>query len=231
MGAKITVIGKAADIRLVESPIKNGMPITCLEIETGGSPSTPKGLPNASVIQYTVLMNDRQYARLRMELEELSLTAGEATLVVHGELNLDLPMNIVHGEIGVIAFHVTVVEAIGSFIPSGKPPPPSGEVEFRQGHGESLPESLDCRQITVPEELRRNPPQREKVEKAIAYYRQHRVLEEPVKVLKTGNGWILVDGYTKYLAAGELGLNEVPIAVVNKWLMPSAKNGPRMKTS
>ncbi|MCL6639157.1 MAG: ParB/RepB/Spo0J family partition protein [Firmicutes bacterium] len=230
MSAKITVIGKAIDVRQVESPVKKGLNITCFEIETGGSPTTPKGLPHASVIHYTVLVNDRQYAKLRMELEELSLTVKEATLVVHGELNLDLPMDVVQGEIGVIAFHVTVVEAAGGA--GRKVPEPAREAGGTPNTGaEPVPVALSRRQITIPEELKRNPPQREQVEKVIAYYKKHLALEEPIKVLKTGNGWLLVDGYTKYMAAGELGLSEVPVIVVNKWLMPFAKTEPRMKTS
>jgi len=40
-----------------------------------------------------------------------------------------------------------------------------------------------------------------------------------------------VVGYIKYLAAGEQGLSEVPVTVLNKWLMPAAKKSSRMKTS
>lgn len=59
--------------------------------------------------------------------------------------------------------------------------------------------------ILIPEHYDMSPPRREKIDKAIAYYQENGKLDTPITVAKDG---ILVDGYARYLALRELGVEE-----------------------
>lgn len=80
------------------------------EMTEGGSPAAPKNLPKSSKIHFTVIMNDRQVNKLISELEAHSLPFSHANLFVDGEMTLDLPMDVVEGEIGVVAYMVQSID-------------------------------------------------------------------------------------------------------------------------
>ena len=59
--------------------------------------------------------------------------------------------------------------------------------------------------ILIPEHFDMSPPKREKIDSAIAYYQEHGCLDTPLTVAKDS---ILVDGYSRFLALKELGVEE-----------------------
>ena len=61
--------------------------------------------------------------------------------------------------------------------------------------------------ITVPAAFARTRPKPEKIAETINYYKKHGKFDKPV-VIK-GDSNLLVDGYKRYVAAKELGLNSV----------------------
>lgn len=106
MGAKITVAGEVQKIRIMKNPWNPQVNLNCLDVVTAGSPASPKGLPPASKISYTILVNDRSYNKLVADLKEFDLKLKGTKIFVQGEITLDQPLNIVEGEIGVIAFNI-----------------------------------------------------------------------------------------------------------------------------
>lgn len=112
MPVKIKVTGPVKKVRTVKSPLDKKVNWNMLEITTGGSPAAPKGLPLASAkVNYTVLLNDKQYKKLKSELEEFNLPLIGAKMFVEGEITLDQPLSIVEGEIGVIAYQFHCIDA------------------------------------------------------------------------------------------------------------------------
>ena len=84
----------------------------CLNIESGGSPAAPKGLPAASKMTFTCILNDKQMNRLKAQMEEVGLTLGRGSkILVRGEQNIDLPTSIITGDMGLVAFQVEAIEA------------------------------------------------------------------------------------------------------------------------
>src|SRR5690554_6533859 len=110
MGAKITITGKVSKIRVLPNTILKKGSISCLEIKTAGSPNLSKGLPMASTVHYTVMVNDKQYNRLQRELKEHGLKLRGGDVLVQGEINLDMPLDVVEGEIGVIAYKISSLD-------------------------------------------------------------------------------------------------------------------------
>ena len=229
MGAKITLVGKIKEIRHIKSPVNEKVELSCFEIETGGSATAPKGMPTASLIQYTVLVNDKQYKKLQSELDTLALTVEDATLVIQGEITIDQPMDVVEGDIGVIAFNVGCVETTKK-----EKVAQEVKVETIEKTAGPIPCMVSFEHIDIPEKFA--TPSRVKVDNVIAHYKEHGVLIEPVKIKKSGDRWLLVDGYTKFVAAQELGLNEIPAIIVpDNWVDPDdrslIKKKPRKKVS
>lgn len=60
--------------------------------------------------------------------------------------------------------------------------------------------------IILPSHLQNSIPRKEKLDKILRYYIQHKEFDVPV--ILEGN--ILVDGYARYYAAKECGIKEVP---------------------
>lgn len=110
MPAKIKVTGEVKRIRQVRSPLNNKVFWFCLDITTGGSPASPKTLPPASTVDYTILTSEKQYRKLTEEMQAHGLRLKGSKVFVEGEITLDLPIEIVSGEIGVITFKIESVE-------------------------------------------------------------------------------------------------------------------------
>jgi hypothetical protein len=107
---KIKVTGDVQKIRQVKNPTNPQTWLWCLDIKTGGSPASPKGLPKASDIEYTALLNDRTYTRLISEMQEHRLKLKGSKVAIDAELTIDMPMDIVPGEIGLIVYKIDSVD-------------------------------------------------------------------------------------------------------------------------
>jgi hypothetical protein len=235
MGAKITITGTVSKIRKVsinseQKKRKGKVNINCLEIITGGSPNAPKGLPAASQIHFTVLCNDKQFNKLKKELDEHNLSLKNSSILVQGELNLDQPLSLVEGDIGVIAFQLQSLDVMKlereqektaeetAATTENTPKQEKGQ-EKEQGKEsnselENKPKVLPLSQIFIPEAIRATRPRAEKLINFIKFYKEHGYFDKNVKVKQDNNkGWMLIDGYARFVAAEELGLNEIIIDV------------------
>ncbi len=71
--------------------------------------------------------------------------------------------------------------------------------------------TLNTADITILPEFKNTPPSQYKVDRAIQYYAEHGAFDEPVTCLPDHT---LINGYSRYVAALELGVNEVPARIV-----------------
>lgn len=109
MAAEIRIMGKINKHRKVTY---QGKKINSFEINIGGSENAPKKLPLSSRnIHYSCLLNDKQFDKLRRELHEIGIPhiLGQQVFL-RGEITIDLPMDIIQGEIGVIVFEIGSIE-------------------------------------------------------------------------------------------------------------------------
>lgn len=75
---------------------------------------------------------------------------------------------------------------------------------------------LDISFISIPEDFLSTPPRREKVLDVIEYYKLYGKIKKPIVVRKHPHAnmmYILKDGYARYLAAQDLGLEKVEVLV------------------
>lgn len=79
---------------------------------------------------------------------------------------------------------------------------------------QDIPSSLKLSEILIPTLYEKHPPHAEKIDRALVYYQEHGKFDKQVAVQKIREGWLLTDGYTRYLAAEELGLEDVPVRVI-----------------
>lgn len=68
---------------------------------------------------------------------------------------------------------------------------------------------LPLKAIAIPVMFLKTKPSEAKVKLRKDYYEKNNALPQPVRVSSEGN--VLLDGYATYVAAVELGLNEVPV--------------------
>lgn len=220
MGAKITITGAVLKVRKVENPKQKKAFINCLEIETGGSPNAPKGLPIASMVNYTVMCNDKQLNKLKRELETYNLPLKGGNILVQGEINLDQPLSVVEGEIGVIAFQLQSLDAMKLQKEQEQAEGPKQnkvEEEIIVETPTPIPTVLPLTQIFVPEAIRATRPRVEKLEDCINYYKEHGRFDKEIKVRYIEDkGWVLQDGYARLVAAEELGLTEINVFTEKK---------------
>lgn len=111
MPAKITLTGFLKKMKIIKNPIRpNQSNWNMYEMEESGSPAPPKGLPLASKVHYTVIMNDRQHKKFHQELEENNLSWRDTKVAIIGEITLDIAANIIEGEIGIIPMQIQIIE-------------------------------------------------------------------------------------------------------------------------
>lgn len=110
MAHKIKVSGEVKKWRQIRSPLNQNQFWYLLDIPTGGSPASPKGLPKASQIEFTAIVNDRVWKALSADLEEFDLKLKGSKVFIDGEITLDQPMDVVPGEIGVLVYQIGVAE-------------------------------------------------------------------------------------------------------------------------
>lgn len=70
---------------------------------------------------------------------------------------------------------------------------------------------VDISDIFISEAFRKSPPRQEKIDKNIAYYKEHSTIDEPLKLLQDNR---LVDGYARYVAAKECGAASLPCIIL-----------------
>lgn len=110
MPHKIKLTGDVQKIRQLKNPFNPQTWLWCLDIRTGGSPASPKGLPKASEIEYTALLNERTYNRLVTDMQDHNLRLKGSKVAIEAEITIDMPMDIVPGEIGLIVYKIDSVE-------------------------------------------------------------------------------------------------------------------------
>ncbi len=79
-----------------------------------------------------------------------------------------------------------------------------------------LPPTLILEAIVIPPSFKRSKPNPAKVKEKIGYYKKHGKFDKPIKVNKTQKGWLLIDGYSRYIAALEMGLSETQVEIEEK---------------
>lgn len=213
MGAKITLTG------LPTGPIVTTPQYFRFEMEEGGSPAPPKGLPRASVMTFTVLVATKAGKKLGLPRKPAH------RLVVQGELVADLPISECPGELGVIAFKIEEILPKEALVPdnsSAVPAPPiRPEVAPRRPSAGSRPDLsaypvVPLEQIAIPEAFLRTLPNAQRTAELQMQVQKWGQLDEPVVVERTIEppGYLLKDGYRRYLIARQLGWETVPVRIV-----------------
>jgi len=109
MGAKIVLTGvRSSSLRKTDK-------YYAFEMILGGSPTAPKGLPLASAsVQYTVFVSLKAAKRANLEL-----VSAEQKWLVQGEIVLDVSVDECPGEIGVVAYQISVLPAFEESVALG----------------------------------------------------------------------------------------------------------------
>lgn len=68
-------------------------------------------------------------------------------------------------------------------------------------------DKINISKIIIPEALSKSKPSKLKLNNVKAYYAEHGEFDKPVILTKDN---ILIDNYIRYLAAAQLGINEIP---------------------
>lgn len=238
MSHKITLTGNpCSDLKKVDS-------ILSFDLETGGSESSPKGLPSSrNAINYTVFCNQKQLRKVGLLEGDIK----EHKLLVQGEPVLDLPLEKCSGRIGVTCFNIEKIEKKAKEKPEEGTPITSSTEEVKIGIVETPP--VKCIKV---EEKEVNEPAKEEIIKEKRTVDKPEVDDIPEKFLlseivipeqflKTPprrekiNETIdfynknnrfdkpvvlkkktltLVDGYKRYVAGKELGLSEILVKFI-----------------
>ena len=195
MPHKITLTGTP-----VSSLCKKGSFYT-FDMEEGGSPASPKGLPGGSTITYTVFINEKQLKKAGLTEQ----TIKEQKIMVQGEPTLDVPVDDCPGEIGVICFQVSILAGKKETTEpvkikaEEKPKGPKGTEDF-----------ISLKQIVVPEEFLNSRPNPEKTQQVVNYVKRTGHLDEPLTINRDTK--VLTDGYRRYIVAQKIELDLVPVA-------------------
>lgn len=91
---------------------------------------------------------------------------------------------------------------------------PASEPEKPAEEKKETPTSLKLEEIRVPTMYQKRPPNPNKIDHALSFYKEHGAFDKPVEVKETLKGWMLSDGYTRYLAAQKLDMEEIPVRVL-----------------
>lgn len=220
MGAKITLVGT------MDSTLRKTDKYFAFEMDLGGSPTAPKGLPLPSrSVQYTAFVSHK--AGRKINLESLSKTE---KIVIQGEIALDIPIEQCPGEIGVIAFQVSIVPSMDE-TKDTKNDEAAALEETKKAMYETAasvetiapvevaPETenknviVPISDIHVPEEYLQTTLHPLKTEALRQLVREHGELDKPIAVKIQDNQYWLTDGYRRYVIASEEGFKEVPIQI------------------
>jgi len=200
MPQKITLTGiPTTPPRIVKSLMdrNNSIKVYAFEMNEGGSASS-ESLPVGSNIEFTVFIDESQLKGAGLTEETLTTSR----VLVHGEIIMDLSMDICLGEIGVTASYIKIV------------PEEKSSIDFKI-HIELEPEEEDTGEprefkldlIVVPEN---QPPYKEiTLEKLREYVKANGKLDMPLIINKKTR--VLMETYPRYLVAKEFKLETVPV--------------------
>lgn len=74
---------------------------------------------------------------------------------------------------------------------------------------------VSMKQVQIPEELTHTPPKRFKIDRAIKYYLENSRMSKPIEVIQLDDGgFMLKDGYARFIASRELKLEDLEVLVV-----------------
>lgn len=110
MPHKLNLTSEVLKIRQIRNPLNPKTFWWCLDLRSAGAVASPRGLPKASEIDYTAILNERTYNKLIEDLAAHELKLKGAKVAIVGEITLDQPMDIVPGEIGVIVYTIESIE-------------------------------------------------------------------------------------------------------------------------
>lgn len=179
--------------------------LCAFEMEEKGSDNPPKGLPKSTRISYTVFANKKQLKKVGIELNKKP----SQKLLIQGEPTLDVPLNICRGEIGVVCFQIQVLPEKNDT---------QGIQDDQEKKAKSVPmqypkgtqKIIDIDTVVIPDDLQQRPPRAEKVQNIVSYFKKKNGFDEPITINEKDS--VLEDGYTRYLAAKEMGIHKIPIA-------------------
>ena len=223
MAAKITLTGRPT------GPIVETAQYFRFEMEEGGSPAPPKGLPQARVMTFSVWVAKKAGKKLgfpRLPAQRL---------LVQGELVADRPLSECPGEIGVIAFKVEMIvpkaqenskEEQASMREPGEAKPLEVQAPTAtNAEGRTSPAAkgwpdlspypvVPLCAIRIPKRLKRSVPNAQRTQQLREAVYEHGQLDAPIVVQRDAEGYILQDGYRRYLVAQQLAWEQVPIKMV-----------------
>jgi hypothetical protein len=144
---------------------------------------------------------------------------------------LDLPLEDCPGEIGVIAFQAQVI-ADKKATPV-KAAPVSVATDGRPWPDLSGYQQIALDSIKVPEEFLKTQPNKAKTQALQAQVAARGQLDEPVVIRPTsdGTGYVLYDGYRRYIVAQTLGWKTVPVEVRTMDTVVEITNSDQRATS
>ncbi|MGN7170580.1 hypothetical protein ACTHSJ_32420 [Paenibacillus cellulositrophicus] len=221
MAARITITGEVSSVRKIENPQDQNTDWYCLDLTTWGTGAAlPEGLPMPSKdILFTVLLDKKQYDKVSQESKAAQWGLIGGRVLIQCEITLDLSFNVLEGDdMGIIAFQVEFLAAkkAADFANQEKqkvvgrsisPAAPAVAAPKRR-----LPKSpMKIYSIQIPYEF--FPPREEKIMRAVEYYEEHGEFDQKILLEKGNNGWVLRDGYSRYLAAKRLGLDEADVGL------------------
>jgi hypothetical protein len=208
MPHKLTITGKPT------SKLRKKDEIYSFDMNEGGSPSAPKGLPVSKPISYTVFLNKKQFTKAGIDEKNIR----NVKLLVQGEPTLDIPLDQCPGEIGIICFQISIVPEKAQ--KTEKEDPVLQEInqaaEQIAATNEPmmlLPEGAEdmvpFESIIVPKEFLLFKPNPKKTQVVIDFVKEHEHLDEPISINK--KTMELVDGYRRYIVAQQLKMTRVPV--------------------
>lgn len=190
-----------------------------------------------STVHFSVFTREKIFHQFKGNLEIEQLIGQDVYAV--GVPNLDLPLTVVEGDIGVFAYHLVRAEEredelilleecriLNNNLKKSKYQERSDYFN-RKKHYEAVIDQLSAAliesqkqpgltfdvltsEIIVPPHFTRYNPY--KVEAAIAHYQTFQELP-PISVVLVDHRWMVIDGYTKLLAAKSLELERVRVSV------------------
>jgi|GEM_PF-620219 hypothetical protein len=76
---------------------------------------------------------------------------------------------------------------------------------------------IDVDKVYVPRDFINHPPKKEKVDRAICFYKYYGIFDSPITIKLDAKGnKILKDGYARYIAAKKLGVTQIPYKIIGR---------------
>lgn len=202
MPVKITITGVPAAVEPIEY---NGKSVWRFDFVTGGSPNSPSELPNPSQnILYQVLVNKKQYKRLKELTNSKQLRIETSKLLIMGEPYQEMENGIVCYSVENLDLKKDKREAIEKEKPIKKIKAPKSPMQLTS--------------LKVPDTYKEMYPRmRDEYQalmlQAIRYYQEHGQFEKPILLEKENIAWVVRGNYEIYMAARRLELTHGPVAL------------------